>query len=485
MTTKRVANAVGIMDGFNRASVSSVGSTASISDSFSSVMQKTTGAGQNLDSMTLQLKEQPKGGVSDNTIKKENTKVAQKLEKSANSAKNEESMKKAQDAVEEAAKKAVKEVADTLGVSEEAVEAAMETLGLSALDLLDKSNLTQLMMNLSGETDVFALTTNEALYADITEVLGAIQDELAAIQSEFGLSGEQLKDSIEELLLKQKENQQMFAEMQEELTDGNPVFDMRGKEDEVKAAQGGPEKTVVTLMKNGEEIKAVVETDADTGTATVTQESNPLTEQNESGEMSQGENSRQSEHGSKDGTQTPNLVLQNIIQDQSTAQVQGSSEIPFADTQVQDIMDQIMDYMKVQVKADTSSLEMQLHPESLGTLNIHITAKDGILTAQFTTQNEMVKSAIESQLITLQENLNEQGIKVEAVEVNVAAQQFDRNMDQGQSRGGNTSEEAKKKNVRRINLGDLELNGEEELEEADKIAVDMMARNGNTVDYLA
>ena len=483
MTTKTVTNAVGIMDGFNRASVSSVGSTTSISDSFSSVMQKTTG--QNLDSMTLQLKEQPKGGVSDNAVRKENTKVAQKLEKSAKSAQNDESMKKAQDAVEEAAKKAVKEVAETLGVSEEEVVAAMETLGLSVLDLLDKANLTQLMMNLSGETDVFALTTNEALYADITEVLGSIQDELAAIGSELGLSEEQLKSSIEELLLKQKENQQILAETQEELTDGNPVFDVRGKEDEVNAMQGGQEKAVVTMMKNGEEIKAVVETDANTNAVTVTQESNPLTEQSENNGMAQNESGRHSEHGSKDSTQTPNLVLQNIMQDQNAAQVQGSSEIPLMDTQVQDIMDQIMDYMKVQVKADTSSLEMQLHPESLGTLNIHITAKDGILTAQFTTQNEMVKSAIESQLITLQENLNEQGIKVEAVEVNVAAQQFDRNMDQGQSRGGNTSEEAKKKNIRRINLGDLEPAGEEELEEADKIAVDMMARNGNTVDYLA
>jgi len=484
MTTKTVTNVVGVMDGFNRAGVSGVSNSASISDSFSSVMQKTTNAGQNLDSMTLQLKEQPKGGVSDNTIKKD-SQVAQKLEKSAKSAQNDEGMEKAQDAVKEAAKKVVKEVADTLGVSEEAVEAAMETLGLSALDLLDKANLTQLMMNLSGETDLLALTTNEELYADITEVLGSLQEELSTIQTDLGLSEEQLQNCIDELLLKQEESQQILTAVQEEVTEGNPVFDMRGKEDEVNASQGGPEKAVVTLMKNGEEIQAVVETDADTGTATVTQESNPLTGQNENSEMAQDESGSQNEHNSKDTPQTPNLVLQNVMQDQNTAQVQGSSEIPFAETQAQDIMNQIMDYMKVQVKADTTNLEMQLHPESLGTLNIHITAKDGILTAQFTTQNEMVKSAIESQLITLQENLNEQGIKVEAVEVNVAAQQFDRNMDQGQSRSGNPSEEAKKKNVRRLNLDDLESVEEEELEEADKIAVDMMARSGNTVDYLA
>lgn len=487
MTTKTVTNVAGIMDGFNRAGVSSVGNSTTIQDSFSSVMQKTTGANRNMDSMTLQLKQQPKDGVSDNAIKKETSKVAKKLEENVNNAKCGENTKEAEEALEKAAKKVVKEVADALGISEKEVEAAMETLGLSALSLLDKTNLVQLMMNLSGETDMLALTMNESLYADVMGAVNTLAEELAAIQNDLGLSGEELKDCIEEMILKQQEDSQLFAKVQEEMRDGNPVFDVRGEE-ENRVSQDGTEKAVVTIMKNGEEMKAVVETDAGTGTATITQESSPLTRQDENSGMAQGENGGQSEHGGKDNAQTPNLVLQNILQDQNAAQVQGSTEIPLADAQVQDIMDQIMDYMKIQVKADTSSLEMQLHPESLGTLSIHIAAKDGVLTAQFTTQNEAVKSAIESQLITLQENLNEQGIKVEAVEVNVAAQQYDRNMQQGQSQGGSSSEEAKKKNVRRLNLSDLDSVEEEELEkmdEADKIAVDMMARNGNSVDYLA
>lgn len=485
MTSKSVTNVVGMVDGFNRMSVTNTGNSTVPADSFSSVMQKTTGANQGLNNMTFQLKEQSKTGVSDNAIKKETSKVAQKLEEKTNSTKSEGSMEKAKDAVEETAKKVVKEVADTLEVSEEDVEAAMETLGLSALDLLDKANLIQLMMNLSGETDMFALTTNEALYADIMKVIGALQEELAVIQEAFGLSDEQMADCMEMLELQQGEEEQLFDEVLNDKTEIASVSETEDVAETVKNSDKESGKAVVTLTKNGEEIKAVVETDTKTGAATITQESNPLSGQNESGEMTQGESGRQNEHGSKDNAQTPNLVLQNLMQNQNASQVQGSSEIPFTDTQTQDIMDQIMDYMKVQVKTDTTSLEMQLHPESLGTLNIHIASKDGILTAQFTAQNEAVKSVIESQLISLQENLNEQGIKVQAVEVNVAAQQFDRNMEQGQSQGGNTSEEAKKKNVRRLNLGDLESIEEEELEEADKIAVDMMARSGNTVDYMA
>lgn len=485
MTSKSVTNVAGIMDGFNRTGVNSVGNTSALTDSFSSVMQKTTSAGQSFGDITMQLKESPKTSASDNTLKKETSKVAQKLEEKNNAVgtdKGKESLDDAKTAVEKAAKETVKEVADALDLSEEEVEAAMETLGLTAVDLLDKANLMQLMMNLSGETDMLALTTNEALYADVMEVVGSMSDKLASVQEAFGLSDEQMQDCMEQLALQQEE--QLLDGMQEEIT---PVADSKDAvEGEMGTSKERPEKAVITITRNGEEVRAVVETDAKTGAETVTQESGPLTEHGTENGTAQGEGADgQNDRGSKDTQQSVNLVLQNMAQNQNASQVQAGTEIPLADTQAQDIMDQIMDYMKIQIKPDTTSLEMQLHPESLGTLNIHIAAKDGILTAQFTAQSEAVKNAIEGQLVTLQQNLNDQGIKVEAVEVNVAAQQFDRNMEQGQNNSGSPSEEAKKKNVRRINLKDLESFEEEELEEADKVAVDMMAINGNSVDYLA
>lgn len=485
MTSKSVTNVAGIMDGFNRTGVNSVGNTSSLTDSFSSVMQKATGAGQSFGDITMQLKESPKTSASDNTLKKEASKVAQKLEEKNNAVgtdQGKETLDDAKTAVEKAAKETVKEVADALDLSEEEVEAAMETLGLTAVELLDKANLIRLMMNLSGETDMLALTTNEALYADVMEVAGSAADKMTAVQDAFGLSDGQLQACMEQLALQQEE--QIPDGMLEEITPASDLED--AVEGRMDASKERPEKAVITITRNGEEVRAVVETDAKTGAETVTQESGPLTEHStESGMAQGGETDGQNDRGSKDTQHSANLVLPNIAQNQSAAQIQTGTELPLADTQTQDIMDQIMDYMKIQIKPDTTSLEMQLHPESLGTLNIHIAAKDGILTAQFTAQSEAVKNAIEGQLVTLQQNLNDQGIKVEAVEVNVAAQQFNRNMEQGQSGSGSPSEEAKKKNVRRINLKDLEAFEEEELEEADQIAVDMMAINGNSVDYLA
>ena len=70
-------------------------------------------------------------------------------------------------------------------------------------------------------------------------------------------------------------------------------------------------------------------------------------------------------------------------------------------------MRQIMDYMKVSVKADSSELEMQLHPQSLGTLHIQMASRNGVVTANFIAQNETVKAALESQMVQLKENFAE------------------------------------------------------------------------------
>ena len=50
-------------------------------------------------------------------------------------------------------------------------------------------------------------------------------------------------------------------------------------------------------------------------------------------------------------------------------------------------------------------LEMSLNPESLGKVNLNITSKDGVMTAQITTQNEVSKEALESQLQILKDNI--------------------------------------------------------------------------------
>lgn len=169
------------------------------------------------------------------------------------------------------------------------------------------------------------------------------------------------------------------------------------------------------------------------------------------------------------------------------AEVSFEQTVPHFSEQTQDIMNQILDYMKLQLKPGMDQLEMQLHPASLGTVHIQIVSRGGEVTAQFHVQNEAVKAALESQISTLQENLREQGVKVEAVSVTVESHGFESNLWQGQERGDNASADSGKKTPRRINLNELDVNGmsEEEASEEDLLAAKMMEANGNTVDYTA
>lgn len=147
----------------------------------------------------------------------------------------------------------------------------------------------------------------------------------------------------------------------------------------------------------------------------------------------------------------------------------------------QQIMNQVLDHMKVSMRPENTVLDMQLHPESLGTLHVQISAREGIMTAHFTASSEAVKAVLENQMAVLKENFLQQDIKVEAIEVTVETHQFEGNLDQGRQRG---EEEADRKPKRRqLDISSLE--SREELTESEQIITEMMAANGNTVDYLA
>lgn len=84
-------------------------------------------------------------------------------------------------------------------------------------------------------------------------------------------------------------------------------------------------------------------------------------------------------------------------------------------------------------------------------------------------------------MVQLQEQFEEQGIKVEAIEVTVQTHEFEQNLEQG--RGRNQQEPEKRNRTRRINLNDSLVM--EAMEEEDALAAEMMAASGSTVDYTA
>ena len=108
------------------------------------------------------------------------------------------------------------------------------------------------------------------------------------------------------------------------------------------------------------------------------------------------------------------------------------------------------------------------------------------MSAQIFTQNEAVKEALEQQIVTLKENMNQAGVKVDAVEVSVGSHEFERNLEQEAKQDERQAEEQERasQSTRRINLNELdELGGV--MSEEESLVAQMMAEQGNSIDYTA
>lgn len=371
-------------------------------------------------------------------------------------------------AVEEAGKEIVKDIAQELGVSEEDVVKAMEELGLTLFALFEPSNLTQLALVLSGEQDPAAILTDEGLFTSLQNLMGMAEDVKADLMQEMNLSPEEFRVLLENMQ-QGKEGIETAPAVQEEAVQEAPRITV-----EVKA---GDETVKLAADENGNAIKTVEVTHTDA--------SEDAPRENAGGQ--EGAKSEDGKGQAESGLHTGSQLTGAINQD-TAPQV---AEVPFeqaasmASEQTLDIMDQIMNYMKIQLRPGMDQLEMQLHPESLGTVHVQLVSKGGEVTAQFHVQNEAVKAAIESQISTLQENLKEQGVKVEAVQVTVEGHGFESNLWQGQGREEEAASRNSRKTPRRINLNDLGGFDEEDATEEEVLTARVMEMNGTTVDYTA
>lgn len=387
------------------------------------------------------------------------------------------------EALNEAGEKLVEEVAKEMETTPEEVEEAMEILGLSALQLLDPDNMKQLLITLSGNEDHLSIITDGELYGHLQNLLDELSLTLEDLQTELGLSEEDLNALIADMSVIGAETEVIPEVNPEEIqAQDDEMVDQTAKTDEVN-----PEVVkdyAVTVHKDGETVKVKVTVDNASGDKSMKEEVTAESKiQVETEHKSGAKDSSAQDKG--EGNTHGSFVMQTPIEQPGVNETVQEQPIMERYVDTQDIMNQIGEYIKLNLKADVQELELQLHPASLGSVNIQLTAKDGMITAQFTTQNEAVKAAIESQLVQLRTQFDEQGLKVDAVEVAVADYRFNQNFS-GNGENADESAGSNKKNRRKINLNELDLEElPEDMEDSDRIAAQMMAQNGNTVDFTA
>lgn len=406
------------------------------------------------------------------TVKSEEDIAKQTEGETVEGEKTDEVSESNEEAVKEAGEELVEEVAKEMDVTPEEVEKVMAALGFDVAALLNPENMKQLLVALSGNEEPLAIVTDGELYAHLKNLLSAVQESLETLQTELELSEEDLNALIADMTVVDDVTE--GAAMAEEL--------LTGQEDMDDVSLEGMKDYSVTVQKDGETVQVKVTVDDASGEQSMKENVTEVSKNDMQQDTKAGERNAS---GKGEGNAAGNMTMQMPTQQVDMNNVVQEQPIMERFVSTEDIMNQIMDYMKINLKGDVQELELQLHPASLGNVNVQIASKDGAITAQFTAQNEIVKAAIESQLVQLKEQFTEQGIKVDAVEVTVANYEFQQSFSGNEKEAGEEQNNGKKSH-RRINLNELDLEElPDDMDDSEKIAADMMARSGNTVDYTA
>ncbi len=386
----------------------------------------------------------------------------------------------AKDKADQLAKDVVKSVSDDLGVDEEKVTDAMETLGLTELDLLNPQNLAQLAKELTGATDDAGLLLN----ADFKQLLSDVTALVEAFVEETGVSVEtiaQLTEKMPELTV----------------TAGT---DNGALQTETATSDGMTETDTEQSISDAHVDTVATDTaaaDADPENAKVlTEDQNQPSDEPAEGELDQiitaepvqrrqNDSATSETRGGQFTDQLANAVNEAMTEVNAAGEM--SQTASYTSVDAIDVINQIVERVRISQGTDTTTIEMQLNPENLGRIYLNISSREGAVHAQLYAQNEDVKIALEAQIATLTENLNQAGVKVDAVEIAVATHEFERNLEQNAGSGEEQQEEAQERN--QTSRRSLRLDGFDDpeltLSEEEALIAQMMKDNGNSVDFTA
>lgn len=336
-------------------------------------------------------------------------------------------------------KDAIKEEFD---VSDEDIKVAMELLGLTALDLLSTAKVAELIEQLTG-TDALTLITNEDMMQSFNNIINVVDEANADIAGMLGVKTEEVG-----IVLGQNDIAPVVNSEDTAKQDNVKESDAKNADDNINQTVDNQESLSEVLAK-----KITTESDG--------KAKNNMSESNEA-------------NNKVTYADVADNMISNITDTFADIITEDISTVKEAD-----IVNQVIDSVKLMASRELTSMEVMLNPEHLGSVHITVTARNGIVSAQIAAQNEQVKTALENQMVTLREQFESQGLKVDAVEITVMAHSFEAGQNFGQSESERKQGESKVH--RKLDLSSFDDELEEDLE---SIAPAPKAE-GSSVEYLA
>ena len=336
-------------------------------------------------------------------------------------------------------KDAIKEEFD---VSDEDIKVAMELLGLTALDLLSTAKVAELIEQLTG-TDALTLITNEDMMQSFNNIINVVDEANADIAGMLGVKTEEVG-----IVLGQNDIAPVVNSEDTAKQDNVKESDAKNADDNINQTVDNQESLSEVLAK-----KITTESDG--------KAKNNMSESNEA-------------NNKVTYADVADNMISNITDTFADIITEDISTVKEAD-----IVNQVIDSVKLMASRELTSMEVMLNPEHLGSVHITVTARNGIVSAQIAAQNEQVKTALENQMVTLMEQVESQGLKVDAVEITVMAHSFEAGQNLGQSESERKQGESKVH--RKLDLSSFD----DELEEDLESTAPAPKAEGSSVEYLA
>ena len=466
---------------------------------------------------------------------------------------------KVKDALEKFESDVKDEIKKVLDVSDEDIEEAMDKLSLSYVDLSDVSKLSMLFMELSGVTEQSELLLTDG-FLELKNSVAGLSEELF---KETGLSVSELNMINAPVIpeeaamtdLKQNDAATGLSDIslqsEEEPPVNNDVASVKEEDSVVSvpsedaAVQDVPEKGQMSPLNErtkehlSEDTKVVDKDGKDTtvsfkeassdGAKEVASEDGAVTSErkrtrgvaedttvdkedaktedlqkeplkNVSPEQNQSFGSGQSGSGNEH-TANANIFNNNTVVSEALTETPEVPVTPYTQQSINpsDIARQMVQGVRTVITESLKTMEVQLNPENLGRMIIHVSEQDGQLTARINIQNENVRAAMEEQMAIVKNNLEAQGLKVESVTVTADAHEFERNLEEGNapkndmnSSEGNKADadptdgnDGRRQGVRSLNMNELEGGTITDLNEDELLAARIMRENGSTLNINA
>lgn len=333
-------------------------------------------------------------------------------------------------------------IKEEFNVSDEDIKVAMELLGLTALDLLSTAKVAELIEQLTG-TDALTLITNEDMMQSFNNIINVVNEANADIAGMLGVKTEEVG-----IVLGQNDIAPVVNSEDTAKQDNVKEADAKNADDNINQTVDNQESLSEVLAK-----KITTESDG--------KAKNNMSESNEA-------------NNKVTYADVADNMISNITDTFADIITEDISTVKEAD-----IVNQVIDSVKLMASRELTSMEVMLNPEHLGSVHITVTARNGIVSAQIAAQNEQVKTALENQMVTLREQFESQGLKVDAVEITVMAHSFEAGQNFGQSESERKQGESKVH--RKLDLSSFD----DELEEDLESTAPAPKAEGSSVEYLA